>query len=398
MAVVQMNATPAALKDLLLAGGAVTDPTVLAAFGRVERHRFVEQYDPMLAYRNEPLRIFREDGSLLTIASQPSAIGMLLQALALSPGARVLEFGTGTGYQASLLAELVGSAGRVVTLDVEEEVTSTASRRMRALGYHQVRVVTADASMPLPDEVMEEGPFDALVFGCTAAAFLPHWLDVMSPGGAVAGPFALGSFGFQSMMLFRRSGACLAGRLLGTGQYMPMLGRGGPPALVPVQQGLSVACESPLDAWPLLAVGVSSRLASPHRLPKTMLALASLLYWCGVASVQPLYVLAEHPDAYADRFGPEQRGWRGDVARGGAALLNVEARPGDETANVKIVSFGSGQIASRMEHVVDAFFEAGCPEPKLVEIQLMPGIALEERPHQVLRSWGSIRIEHLKES
>jgi hypothetical protein len=104
-----------------VAAGAIKSPAVEAAFRAVPRHVFVPEVSAEHAYRNEAIPTKLVDGHAVSSASQPSIVAVMLEQLDVQPGQRVLEIEAGTGYNAALLARLVGPSGHVVTVDLDED-------------------------------------------------------------------------------------------------------------------------------------------------------------------------------------------------------------------------------------------------------------------------------------
>ncbi|RKF15199.1 protein-L-isoaspartate(D-aspartate) O-methyltransferase [Roseovarius spongiae] len=134
----------------------VTDQRVLSAMERVDRGPFIRGYFSDRAYEDMPLPI-----ACGQTISQPSVVGLMTQALKLSPRDKVLEVGTGSGYQAAILAQLVR---RVYTIDRHRRLVQEASRIFRELDLTNITALTADGSFGLPDQA----PFDRILV--TAAA------------------------------------------------------------------------------------------------------------------------------------------------------------------------------------------------------------------------------------
>ncbi len=134
----------------------VTDPRVLTAMERVDRALFITGLFGPRAYDDVPLPI--SHGQTI---SQPSVVGLMTQALAVSPRDKVLEVGTGSGYQAAILAHL---ARRVYTVDRHRSLVAGARAIFEHLGLHNITAITADGSRGLPDQA----PFDRILV--TAAA------------------------------------------------------------------------------------------------------------------------------------------------------------------------------------------------------------------------------------
>jgi len=154
----------------------ITDPRVLAAMGKVPRHRFVPAYLAPLAYGDHPLPI----GQGQTI-SQPYIVALMSQWAAVKPGDRVLEVGTGSGYQAAVLAELTD---QVFTIELLPELAKQAAERLKNLGYHQVRVQTGDGYRGWP----EAAPFDAILVTAAAPQAPPALREQLKEGGRLVIP------------------------------------------------------------------------------------------------------------------------------------------------------------------------------------------------------------------
>lgn len=154
----------------------VTDARVLTAMERVDRGLFVRNVFADRAYEDMPLPI-----ACGQTISQPSVVGLMTQALAVTPRDTVLEIGTGSGYQAAILAQL---ARRVYTVDRYRRLTREAADLFRQLDIANITTITADGSFGLPDQ----GPFDRILV--TAAAEDPPGplLAQLKPGGIMVLP------------------------------------------------------------------------------------------------------------------------------------------------------------------------------------------------------------------
>jgi protein-L-isoaspartate(D-aspartate) O-methyltransferase len=169
----------------------ITDPRVLIAMGKVPRHRFVPQALESQAYGDYPLPI----GSGQTI-SQPYIVALMTQWAEVHQGDRVLEVGTGSGYQAAVLAELTD---RVFSVELLPELAQQAAARLKALGYDQVRVKTGDGYQGWP----EEAPFDAIVV-TAAPSRVPEALETqLKESGRLVIPLE-DPYGGQTLVRFRK--------------------------------------------------------------------------------------------------------------------------------------------------------------------------------------------------
>lgn len=194
--------------DDLVGRGVVRTAGVELAFRGVGRHWFVErfwvgvrEYDCQVdgsegwaealgvVYSDQALITRRDDdGNPSSSASQPSVVAMMLEALDLAPGMRVLEIGAGTGYNAALMAEMVGGVGLVTTIDIDADVVAQTRRLLARAGYGGIRVVAGDGA--LGDG--ESGPFDRIVatVGCSDVSWA--WVDQLRPDGVLLLPLDYG--------------------------------------------------------------------------------------------------------------------------------------------------------------------------------------------------------------
>jgi protein-L-isoaspartate(D-aspartate) O-methyltransferase len=121
--------------------GELSDPRVAAVLGQVPRHVFVPGAGLALAYADQSIVTRYRDGVPASSASQPAIVAAMLELLDPPAGGRVLEIGAGTGYNAALLAALVGPAGRVVTVEIDRDVAGEARARLSGAGITNVEVI-----------------------------------------------------------------------------------------------------------------------------------------------------------------------------------------------------------------------------------------------------------------
>ncbi|MHC4083735.1 MAG: protein-L-isoaspartate(D-aspartate) O-methyltransferase [Planctomycetota bacterium] len=166
----------------------VKDPNVLKAMQVVPRHAFMPASQRRYAYADRPLPI--EHGQTI---SQPYIVAFMTDALRLGAGSKVLEIGTGSGYQAAVCAEI---AREVYTIEIVEGLAKTAKERLKKLGYKNVFVKAGDGFFGWHDK----GPFDAII-GTAAAKRIPEpLLEQLKPGGRMIIPTG-STFGFQYLVL-----------------------------------------------------------------------------------------------------------------------------------------------------------------------------------------------------
>ncbi|MDN3022827.1 methyltransferase domain-containing protein [Streptomyces sp. S.PB5] len=208
--VLAAEARAALVHQIEVSGAWADDPVWREAFEAVPRHLFVPYYyvgvmggyerrwgespDPQArerwvrgAYADAPLATRLRDGELVSSSSQPSLMAMMLAALEVGDGDRVLEIGAGTGYNAALLAHRLGDDDLVTTIDLEPEITEAARQHLAAAGYRPV-VVTGDGARGVP----ERAPFDRIIATCTLTSIPQAWLAQCNPGARILTPLATG--------------------------------------------------------------------------------------------------------------------------------------------------------------------------------------------------------------
>ena len=288
------SARAAMVRQIDASGAWDADPVWREAFEAVPRHLFVPYYyvgvlggyerrwgespDPRSrerwvrgAYADTPLATRLRDGELLSSSSQPSLMALMLVALEVEEGSRVLEIGAGTGYNAALLAHRLGDDDLVTTIDLEPDITESARQHLAAAGYHPV-VVTGDGARGVP----ERAPFDRIIATCMLTSIPPAWPAQCRPGARVLTPFATGL-----IALTVQDSGHAEGRFLHTPAYFVPLRGTGRPAQEPV----------PLAGVP--------RLARGHELFRFLLALTR-----GSLDPQEAYALWEREgQPQRERYG-----------------------------------------------------------------------------------------------
>jgi protein-L-isoaspartate(D-aspartate) O-methyltransferase len=188
----------------------VTDPAVLAAMRKVPRHEFVPAVVRSLAYADHPVPI----GYSQTI-SQPYIVALMTELARVGPGQRVLEVGTGSGYQAAILAE---AGAQVFTIEIVPELAARAERDLARLGYTQVHVRAGDGYAGWPDEA----PFDAIVVTAAPEKIPPPLLEQLKVGGRIVIPVG---GAYQELRVVTRTEHGLRVRTVIPVRFVPMTGR-----------------------------------------------------------------------------------------------------------------------------------------------------------------------------
>jgi len=172
----------------LSASDALRDSRVEAAFRATPRHQYLPGFTLQEAYADDAVRTKTgADGTVLSSASQPAIVAIMLQQLRVMTGHNVLEVGTGTGYNAALMRHLVGPAGHVLSLDVDHDICESARANLDRAGVSGVQVERQDGAAGWP----ERAPYDRIIVTASAFDLSPEWLNQLRPGGRLVVPVAL---------------------------------------------------------------------------------------------------------------------------------------------------------------------------------------------------------------
>jgi protein-L-isoaspartate(D-aspartate) O-methyltransferase len=196
-----------AMVDVLLGSGSVQSAAVEAALQAVPRHLFAPWLSLEDAYSDRAWIIPESTPEAPATISQPTAVGMMLESFDLKPGQNVLEIGAGTGYNAALLAHIVGAAGRVVSIDIEAYLVEAA--KMRLAGLANVQVIHGDGGAGFAPQA----PYDRIVATVGAWDLPPEWRGQLAPDGRLVIPLHLfGEPQNHILVSFKHAGSVLLGR------------------------------------------------------------------------------------------------------------------------------------------------------------------------------------------
>jgi protein-L-isoaspartate(D-aspartate) O-methyltransferase len=175
----------ARMVDDLKGAGTIRTRALEEAMRHIPRHLFIPDVDLRTAYRDDAVMIKRAiDGSPISSVSQPTIVALMLEHLDIEPGHRVLEVGTGSGYNASLLGVITGAKGHVVTIELKGDLAQAARQRIAGLGLPNVEVVVGDGR----DGCAAEGPYDRVIVTAGAEHVAPPWTDQLVEGGKLVAP------------------------------------------------------------------------------------------------------------------------------------------------------------------------------------------------------------------
>ena len=190
-----------ALVDNLVTKGAIVSRQAREAFASVPRHLFVPNVDVAAAYSDQPVFIRWDEGMPISSSTQPTMMAIMVEQLRLEPGCRVLEIGAGTGYNAAILAHIVGESGHVVTVDIDRDIVDEAAGNLSNAGYRHVEAVCRDGF-----EGFAAGqPYDRIMVTVGAQDVSPHWVEQLRDGGIMVVPIWFRGYRL-SVALQRRDG------------------------------------------------------------------------------------------------------------------------------------------------------------------------------------------------
>ncbi|MEW6416996.1 MAG: protein-L-isoaspartate(D-aspartate) O-methyltransferase [Nitrospirota bacterium] len=196
-------------------GRGIKDKKVLDVMGRIPRHLFVDEGLRNRAYADYPLPI----GEGQTI-SQPYVVALMTEALRLKPADKVLEIGTGSGYQAAVLSEIVKE---VYTIEIRKSLSDIATKRLKNLGYVNVKVRYADGYFGWEDHA----PFDAIIITAAANHIPPPLIKQLKEGGRLIIPLGSTVYYQTLTLVTKKKGGYLDVEQMGSVAFVPMIGEAG---------------------------------------------------------------------------------------------------------------------------------------------------------------------------
>jgi protein-L-isoaspartate(D-aspartate) O-methyltransferase len=194
----------------------ILEEKVREAMLRVPRHKFVPEYEQRAAYTDTPLDI----GYGQTI-SAPHMVAIMCELLELSEGHKVLEIGSGSGYNAAVMGELVGKSGHVYTVERVESLVHSARKNLKETGYNNVTVILEDGSLGYP----RYAPYDRITVTCAAPRIPEPLLDQLKPGGIMVIP--VGKYSQELIRIKKDLDGNIHKKKKGGVVFVPLIGKYG---------------------------------------------------------------------------------------------------------------------------------------------------------------------------
>ena len=372
----------AALVERLRSKRALRSSALTEAFAAVPRHLFVPDVSVEDAYRDRWIATKRlPDGEVVSSSSQPEIMAIMLEQLDVQPGQRVLEIGAGTGYNAALLAHLVGAAGHVTTIDIDDDIVAAATTHLHAAGVPDVRVVCADGWAG----DAEDAPYDRIVLTVGAADISPAWRAQLAPGGRLLLPLSLPAV--QASVAFDHRDGSLESVSLRGCIFMRLRGA----ASLPIRR-VAAGPEPAPGVWPrrghiVDGAAVHAFLQTPgHELPTDLGVPARDLYdglvaWLGLHEPTSAWFIAQGKAVARGLVPPflaasdEATSTFGLFESGGVALLVRGAsthNAADGSVSIGVRVHGSAAVGERLRTAAVAWDAAGRPSLTHLRVRAYP--------------------------
>lgn len=383
--------------------GALKSAAVEQAFLAAPRHLFLPGEPLERAYSDIAIAVkYGPEGQWTSSSSQPAIMAIMLEQLDLHPGQRVLEIGAGTGFNAALIACLVGREGQVTTVDIQPDLIDAARQHLEAAGFGWVETVAGDGGYGHP----AGAPYDRIILTVSSAVIAPAWREQLSPGGRLVLPLSIG--GPQVSVAFERRGEELSSVSISDCGFMPLQGAFSGPQMVHAQLGpdARLAVVSPQElpcGADLLAewlAGYHANSAAAPAIPSgvqiTEGEVGALVTWLAIHHESWGQLSADGDLAAGNHFPPLLYACWGDhcsmvsvllALPDGAAVLSrppgweiPSATPGEgdcadssQPFDLNIRSFGHGDpAAQRLLEIVRAWEQAGKPTSARLHLRALP--------------------------
>ena len=388
----------------MLRDGTLHPGRVEAAFRRVPRHAFLPDVDPDFVYRdtNVPTKLL--GGEIVSASSQPAIMAIMLEQLAAAPGHTVLEVGAGTGYNAALLAEIVGARGQVVSIDIDADIVEKARASLCRAGFARVRVEQADGEGGFADAA----PYDRVIATVGMGDIPVALWSQLKVGGHLVLPLSLRGVMKSVALRKDRQGRLVSMSLMNAG-FMPF--RGVAPLLIrEVRLGPELglyawSAERALDTDALYATlqgadfeDVSTGLQISRRELRGGLNLWLRTHLKGLVQIHAEGALAESPCLPPFTRSPWAHPAMRDrisigVWQSGELALLMAASDQAEIMQIGVRAWGGRRLADQLVECVSAWRTAGSPTDDDLHLQLIPrGARARANEPTIATSAGTLEL------
>jgi protein-L-isoaspartate(D-aspartate) O-methyltransferase len=371
----------------------LSDPRIEAALRQVPRHLFLPGTGLPEAYADQAVITHRQNGVPVSSASQPAMVTVMLEQLRPQLGASILEIGAGTGYNAALLAHLVGAGGRVVTIDIDPGVAAEARDHLAAAQITNATVICGDGALGWAGGA----PYDGIIVTASAPDLAPAWTGQLAPAGRVVVPLSIR--GIQHSVALTRADGHLRSIAIHGCHFIPLTGvmaNAGRRQPVPGHPGVHIETAADTEADPDLI-----RDALGHRGPAAGIGISALSPEV-FASLRPWLIFHEPAMASLAYTGPQAGADASRVpavidftlqgithrstlcipGHGGVAILDItRAAPAGNAGPVRLLDLavrGYGdaeQEKARLTELATTWDAAGRPGTSRLDIHAYPSAA-----------------------
>lgn len=375
--------------DSLVADGYLQDPSIAAAFHRVPRHTFLPGIAPEHVYSRDAIPVRDRAGAVITASTPAPLMASMLEALHPTAGNRVLEVGTGTGYNAALLAQLV-RPGEAVSMEIRRETVQFARRGLEAASVRGVVVIEGDGALGHADLA----PYDGMIVTAGSWDIAKAWVDQLKAGGRLVLPLAIR--GVQLLVTFQKGDDALSSERVspyGISLWMVQgcLGGLGTDVSLP-SEGLVLSSEAGSIPKPQLQQWLQ---AEPHRMD-TEVRLTYRQFWhdlrtwlalhepnCCHVSREPAATNQPPVSVASLTVLNAMRSTFGVLDESGLALMvppqteSSASATADRTVSLDIAAFGpSHEPALRLQRQVARWAELGKPSLSSLHVAARPQAGL----------------------
>ena len=345
-----------AMVEALEHRGIITDAAIARAMRKVPRHIFVPNASLQVAYADNVIPVKYAGPEAVSTLSQPTAVATMLHQLDIMQGMRVLEIGSGTGYNAALLSELTGPDGEVVAMDIDSELVDIARSTLRTGGLPRVQVEDGDGFRGYP----EKGPFDRIELSVATHVISPHWFDQLADGGLIVVPLYLSGMPYVTPALRKHEIGLVSESIQPCG-FIPLQGLGADSASkfrLPVRTDLLFTWEGtdefPTDLMTQILSNAGEERASRH------IPWSAALY----------LLLMHHSSSYVEMSDHQLQGIslinRNDASL--VLLLTTSNRWGQS----RVMTYGENTALLDLEATITAWKKDGRPGLANLQLQAIP--------------------------
>ncbi len=350
------------LVNKLLAAEIITQPAVAEAFRLLPRHVFLPGVEVTRAYEDMAIVTKEMHGVPVSSSSQPAMMAIMLEQLDLRPGQRVLEIGAGTGFNAALMAHLVGDPSLVTTVDIDEDLVGQARTNLAAAGFEGVSVICADGGQGY----QPNAPYDRIILTVGAWDVSPAWVEQLCEEGILLLPLDFN--GPQLSVAFEKRDGVLHGRSARCCGFMRLRGEhAGPDLIAPLDESgkavISAADVERLNLKHLRALLVKEPQVDELSLPDGWLAGFSMALWLALNGILLGWLRLPEP-AFGLEAG-EYTIFEGEI--GSLCLIGN----GEERTKL-LYTYGDPDMREQLLELIADWEAKGPPDPNHVCVTACP--------------------------